>query len=329
MEEHKNKMAHYDIFNGDADGICALQQLRLAERLDSVLITGLKRDIQLLKDLEVDKDSYVNVMDISFDKNRDDVVRLIDQGVQLKYFDHHFAGDIPDRTELNAFIDTDANTCTSLIMNSYLDGEFAYWAVVGAFGDNLDESALKLANNLNLDDQTINAFKQLGICLNYNGYGFEIDDLIFHPKDLYLKLKPYENPLDFIAKDQAYKKLSEQYFKDLESAEHSQPEHVSQHADVIFLPNESWSKRVVGVFGNQLARDNPNKGYALLIPIDNLDTPAYRVSVRAPLNNKQGADEICRQFDTGGGRKAAAGINALSETDLERFIDVFTNYYNK
>lgn len=322
-------MKQYDVFNGDADGICALQQMRLSQPQESILITGLKRDIQLLKGLNVENNSHINVMDVSFDKNRDDVKRLLDDGVTIHYFDHHFAGDIPQHEALNAFIDTDANTCTSLIMNQYLQGAFAQWAVVGAFGDNLDEAALKLANSLNLDEQTISEFKQLGICLNYNGYGFDIDDLIFHPKDLYLKLKPYENPMDFIASDLSYKKLSVQYFKDLESAEHCQPKHESKHADIFFLPNEAWSKRVVGVFGNLLARTNPDKGYALLIPMnEGNENKAYRVSVRAPLNNKQGADEICRQFDTGGGRKAAAGINALKENDLNRFIDVFINYYN-
>jgi hypothetical protein len=49
----------------------------------------------------------------------------------------------------------------------------------------------------------------------------------------------------------------------------------------------------------------------------------YLVSVRAPLNNKTGADELCRQFDTGGGRKAAAGINHLVEDQYERFVDLF------
>ena len=35
-------MAVYDVFNGDADGICALLQLRKVEPLDSHLITGVK-----------------------------------------------------------------------------------------------------------------------------------------------------------------------------------------------------------------------------------------------------------------------------------------------
>ena len=51
------------------------------------------------------------------------------------------------------------------------------------------------------------------------------------------------------------------------------------------------------------------------------------VSVRAPLANRTGADEVCRQFPTGGGRKAAAGINRLAREDLARFIDVFCSFY--
>ena len=41
-------MAFYDIFNGDADGICALHQLRLADPCDARLITGVKREIDLV-----------------------------------------------------------------------------------------------------------------------------------------------------------------------------------------------------------------------------------------------------------------------------------------
>ena len=51
------------------------------------------------------------------------------------------------------------------------------------------------------------------------------------------------------------------------------------------------------------------------------------MSVRAPLNNKTGADEICRQFPSGGGRKAAAGINALPEDQLVTFIDTLDAFY--
>jgi len=62
------------------------------------------------------------------------------------------------------------------------------------------------------------------------------------------------------------------------------------------------------VYSNQLARDNPDRAHALL---STLEDGAYLVSVRAPLSNREGADDLCRQFPTGGGRKAAAGINHL------------------
>jgi hypothetical protein len=51
------------------------------------------------------------------------------------------------------------------------------------------------------------------------------------------------------------------------------------------------------------------------------------VSVRAPLINRTGADELCRQFPTGGGRKAAAGINVLPADRLPDFIRAFYTIY--
>ena len=45
-------MADYDVFNGDADGICALVQLRQLEPRSATLVTGVKRDIQLLQKID-------------------------------------------------------------------------------------------------------------------------------------------------------------------------------------------------------------------------------------------------------------------------------------
>jgi len=49
--------------------------------------------------------------------------------------------------------------------------------------------------------------------------------------------------------------------------------------------------------------------------------------VRAPLVTKSGADELCSQFDTGGGRKGTAGINHLPDADVGRFIARFFEIY--
>ena len=90
------------------------------------------------------------------------------------------------------------------------------------------------------------------------------------------------------------------------------------------LANESWAKRIVGVMGNDLAKQNPDRAHALLI---DMGDGGYRVSVRAPYNRKQGADELCRQFDSGGGRKAAAGINHLSYNQLAVFLQKFNHVF--
>jgi len=57
-------MTVYDVFNGDADGICALLQLRHAEPVQSQLITGVKRDIKLLAQVDAASGDHVNVLDI-------------------------------------------------------------------------------------------------------------------------------------------------------------------------------------------------------------------------------------------------------------------------
>ena len=58
-----------------------------------------------------------------------------------------------------------------------------------------------------------------------------------------------------------------------------------------------------------------------------MDHGVYRISVRAPLADKTGADTLCMQFPTGGGRKAAAGVNALPADMLDAFIQAFTCQY--
>jgi hypothetical protein len=58
-------------------------------------------------------------------------------------------------------------------------------------------------------------------------------------------------------------------------------------------------------------------------------TQGYQVSVRAPWSCRTGADELCRQFETGGGREAAAGINRLPEAELARFKALFNSAWGQ
>ena len=85
-------MLYIDVFNGDADVVCALHQLRLHNPQESRLVTGVKRDTLLLKRIISARDSVLTVLDISFHANREPLLQLLKQGNTVHYFDHHFAG---------------------------------------------------------------------------------------------------------------------------------------------------------------------------------------------------------------------------------------------
>ena len=77
-------MNFFDVFNGDADGICALIQLRLAEPRDTTLITGVKRDIALADRVPANKPAGVTILDVSLDRNREAVDKLLAAGCSCR-----------------------------------------------------------------------------------------------------------------------------------------------------------------------------------------------------------------------------------------------------
>ncbi len=318
-------MTHFDVFNGDADGICALIQLRLNEPKESQLVTGVKRDTVLLKKLSITAGDSITVLDISLDKNLTELEDALKAGATVFYVDHHLAKSIPEAPGLKTIIDTNADVCTSILINQYLNDKYIEWAIVGAFGDNLKNSARNLCNKTSLREPEIKVLEQLGIYVNYNGYGSSLDDLHFTPSDLYQRLCPYENPLQFHADArQDFDRLASGYETDMASAKAIPEEYSNEKVAAFILPNEAWARRVSGVYGNYLANQSPDRAHGVLTLKEN---GAYLVSIRAPLNNKTGAAEFCQQFPTGGGRAAAAGINNLPAEQLTFFMDQFNNFY--
>jgi single-stranded DNA-specific DHH superfamily exonuclease len=318
-------MAHIDIFNGDADGICALVQLRNANPVESTLVTGVKRDINLLGKVNAQAGDELTVLDVSLDKNREGLQKALAVGARVFYVDHHFAGEIPESPALTTLINTTPDVCTSLLVNTHLNGKHVEWAVTGAFGDNLKKSAHSLAKGLSLSAEQLTLMENLGTYLNYNGYGSSLEDLHFAPADLYQQVSPFPTPFAFVAEAaQTFEKLETGYNEDMGSAQALTPARESESAAIFILPDEAWARRVSGVYSNDLANDFPSRAHAVLTE---KKTGTYLVSVRAPMENKTGADELCRQFPTGGGRAAAAGINDLPADQLDSFIDKLTQQY--
>lgn len=316
-------MRYLDIFNGDADGICALHQLRLARpRPEAELVTGVKRDNGLLARLGCGPElarSVITVLDLSLDRNRAALLAL-PAGCRGVYVDHHYAGQIPRVAGWEFHIDPDPELCTSLIIDGLLNGRFRAWAVVGAFGDNLHGPARRAAAALALTEADLQGLREVGELLNYNGYGAQLADLHFDPAELYRAVREFADPLEFHRSSPHLATLREGFAQDLERARLVTPLHESPAGRVFRLPDQPWARRVAGVFANELARARPELAHALLVE---QGEARLLVSVRAPLNRPAGADTLCRQFTSGGGRAAAAGINDLPVGQQERFVAAF------
>lgn len=318
-------MKYFDVFNGDADGICALHQLRLADpRPEARLVTGVKRDIRLLQKLSGIRDAHITVLDVSLDSNRDALLPLLQAGCKILYVDHHFAGKVPESENLTAHIDQSSDTCTSLIVDRLFKGKYRAWAVVGAFGDNLHSSAQQAAKSLSLNDSSVARLQELGELINYNGYGLSVSDLFYPPEELYRAIMPYADPLDFSKDSAVLSHLRKGFQGDMKAALKHEPVRTTGAGRIFEFPPEPWARRISGVFSNLKAQEKPSLAHGLLTR--NPDG-TYRINIRAPLLNKQGADSLCRSFVTGGGRAAAAGINALPQNQLEDFFRKFDDIF--
>jgi hypothetical protein len=309
-----------DVFNGDADGLCALRQLRLAEPASAQLVTGVKRDIALLERVAAAPGDLVTVLDVSLDRNRAPLLALLERGVRVRYFDHHHAGEIPQHPGLEAFIDASGGLCTSMLVDRHLGGRFRAWAVAAAFGDGLDPAALGLGAAMALGAAELEKLRELGRSLNYNAYGETEDDLLVPPARLYRVLAHYDDPLRFVAEHELYRRLDGGRHADLAAVSELAPHWAGKGSEVYLLPDAPWSRRVSGTFANQLARQHARRAFAVLAP---RRAGGYIVSVRAPSGARQGAEQFCRAFPGGGGRPEAAGIDRLAAAELEPFVRRF------
>jgi hypothetical protein len=315
---------YIDVFNGDADGLCALQQLRLDEPADSVLVTGVKRDIALLERVAAGAGDLVTVLDVSLDTNRNALVRLLEAGARVRYYDHHIASDIPTHPNLDICIDLSPLVCTSALVDQHLDGRHRPWAAVAAFGDGLPGLGEQLASQCGLSESDTAGLARLGECLNYNSYGETVADLRVNPAELAAALRPYHNPLEFAAQSPAYPRLSRGFDEDMHCAAGLRPEYESPVAALFILPDTAWARRIIGVFAHREARKHPERAHAILSPNSG---GGYTVSVRAPVINPIGAGDLCRQFPSGGGRNAAAGINHLPTEEVQRFAARLSRHF--
>lgn len=308
-----------DVCNGDADGLCAVVQWRLATPAQAELVTGLKRDIALLDRVQAGPADDVLVCDLSMQRNRAALVRLLSAGARVSYFDHHLVRNVPRHPHLQAHLDFSHDVCTSLLVDRHLGGRFRAWALVGAYGDNLRDVADAIAASIGLDPAQRERLRGLGEAINYNAYGDDEGDVSIAPARLYPILARYDSPLSFLEHEAIAEHIDAMRQADLAHAQAIRPYREDAHGRVWLLPDAPWSRRVIGTFANALAAAQPRRAHAVLRRSIAGD---FVVSVRAPLGTPSGAYGLCTRFG-GSGRAAAAGIDQLPQTALGRFLDAF------
>ena len=277
-------------YNGDADGICSMVQWGLVHGIEGTRITGVKRDIELLKRVHPDLDDEIIVMDISLSRNYSRAKELTDQGFAITWFDHHLEGEPIE--SLNAHIDTSSDVCTAIIVEKFL-GQESEWAQVALHGDGLSHHSTKPE------------LKELGELLNYNGYGADLSDLHFHPDELMLLCMQSKTPQEFMTTP-AFTKLKQGFANDISNANQ-----IDKIDGYYLLPNEAWARRVVGVMAHRI---NEASAGPHVIAIDKGDT--LQISMRG----RNGIGDLCAKFN-GGGRATAGGIDALPKGEIRALMN--------
>jgi hypothetical protein len=318
-------VADFDLFNGDADGIFSLLQLRQVEpRPGAQLVTGVKRDTRLFDRIaeSVSAGDRIAALDIGMARNAAGLNKALSAGAEVFFCDHHATGDIPQIDRLRVLADASPETCTAYLIDQHLDGAKSAWAICGAYGDNFQALAAKIASDRNLN-VPLSQLRELGELVDYNAYGSTIDDLHFDPADLYRKLSTYPDPMAFLEDaTEALNILRQGHRADWEIAAGARDVHISNVGQIVSLPASPASNRISGLFANALVDEEPDKAFAVLTHLGP-HIGGYRVSVRAPLSRPtRKAGDFAAEFG-GGGRAEAAGIDQLTDADMNRFVDAF------
>jgi len=324
-------------FNGDADGIISQHLLLLAGITPERRLTGLKRDLRLLRHIvETDGASgerglRLYVCDINLADNRDDLIRLMRNPTTLvTWYDHHEPGPVPDLPGLRTRIATGRGACTGLLVHADLLaqglGQDPRWAAIAAHGDNLPEAADSLLAPLALTESDRAALREAGTLINYNAHGESPADVLFQPLAVATRMADFRDPMAFIRESGFIEPLRAQLRDDEERMGALTPTTGGVGAALYVLPGEGWARRLGSTWASRAALQNPEKAFAVLHP---LEDGSYQVSIRAPRGRADApaASTLAAGFPSGGGRALAAGINRLPADQVEVFAQRFMEVY--
>jgi hypothetical protein len=317
------------IFNGDADGLISQHILGLTLGQPDLRITGLKRDIQLLRKLPTLDSAQIYVMDISLRQNQAELPALLaNENIHLTWYDHHDPGQSLPHPRLDLHINQAPDTCTAAIVHVTCGRKHPLWAAMAAFGDNLPATGDGLAKAAGANATESALLRESGVLLNYNAYGEEPGDVCFDPADLAQKISNFPSALDFCHEESFFQPLHAQFSADQAHFELLEIIMDTAPARAYLVPNQPWARRYMATWANERILAYPTQALALLHPRED---GTYQVSIRAPrvkAGTEHSAADLAGEFATGGGRKLAAGINILPGIDLSRFLERFRFFFS-
>jgi hypothetical protein len=312
------------VFNGDADGLCGQHILFLELGPPVLRVTGLKRDIELLQRVPARASGHVHAMDISLKRNLPALGALLAGGnLKVTWYDHHEPGDPPSHPALELHVNEAPDTCTAAIVNAVRGHRHPLWAALAAFGDNQPGTGSALASAGGASAHEAQLLRRAGALLNYNAYGERPADQLFPAAGLAARMEAYRQALDFCWDGSVFGPLAAQFEADQEGFR-SLPAWVdAPRAKAFVVPDAPFARRYAATWANERALERPDEAFAVLHA---LADGGYRVSLRAPRTGGPSASDLAAEFG-GGGRKLAAGIDALPEGDLDRFARRFAEYF--
>ena len=127
--------------------------------------------------------------------------------------------------------------------------------------------------------------KEIGLAINYNSYGKKEEDLFVAPLTVSDMLEECGEDVFAIAEHEIFSVLVTNFRSDMSTASCQEPFSIQDKGVIYTFPDEEWSHRIMGTFGNHLV--NSNKDLACAIAVTNSDG-TYRISVRSSLNSPYG-----------------------------------------
>ncbi|MDQ3001695.1 MAG: acetyltransferase [Fibrobacterota bacterium] len=335
------------VFNGDADGLVAQHILGMEIGAPDLRVTGGKRDIELLAQVPPLVSGHIYAMDISLRRNLDALGRLmplLSQGnLKITWYDHHEPGEPPADANIVLHINQAPETCTAAIVNAVHGLRHPLWAAMAAFGDNLPATASALASSGGASSHEAALLRRVGVLINYNAYGEKPGDRFFEPADLATRMAPFVSALDFCWEASIIGPLAAQFDADRDRFQDLTALVDAPGAQAFLVPDEPFARRYGATWANERILQQPGIALAVLHPrIEG----GYQVSIRAPRDwsgrasvgfadpgtgtssaHAPSAADLAKEFPTGGGRKLAAGIDALPADQLGRFTERFRDFF--